>query len=582
MRAPLGIFATLLGIGIVAGACGPADDIGSGTDNATEIPFAEGSPEARAIRAVANDQQLTVEDYDSSEGVGLHKKAAENLVDYRDGDPNTPEDDNFFDSLAELWTVPYCKKSCLISLLDYAKENGLYGGNENISVIFSPQSGQDTHLQAIANTIDAEADETIDIAMYSYSHQEPVKGALIRALDRGVKIRFLANTDLANSSSKGGALEEIGIDVRRVTKIMHHKFAIIDGPRDANTLDRAADTFIISGSGNWSGSAATKYDENTLFFTGYAELALRLQRDFDYLWAGSKDVVHVDGFVWDQTTGNISDELIAQHEDPNTHAYLTSFNFAPTSSQGWSVLGTTVVTDELVKAIGAAQTSLHIASGHFVNEQIAAAVVAALENNPNLYVDIALDCQETSKGGNIATLKSQIEDLGGTIQYKCNTYRWHYKFAKQMHHKYMIIDGTDLYTGSLNFSDNAETNTFENMLLFKGEEHRALVDSYLANHEMVRSYGHENGGQELTWLMEEVETGTTVPLTWYNPISMDLDTFHDLKDAIRDRCPATKSWLNTPEAKTYNKWFNQQPQWFDECHTVGYPWPEVPEDMRVQ
>ena len=579
MRVPLGIIATALGFGLLAAACGDAD-VGSSEDDATSIPYAEGSPEARAIRVVANDQNLGVEEYDSSEVVGLHKKAAENLVAYRDGDPNTPEDDNFFDSLAELWTVSYCKSSCLHSLLDYAKATGAYSGNENISVIFSPQSGEETHLQGIADTIDEEADETIDIAMYSYSHQEPVKGALIRALDRGVKIRFLADTDLANSTSKAGALEQLGIDVRRVTKIMHHKFAIIDGPRDAQSLENASDTFIISGSANWSGSAATKYDENTLFFTGYPEVALRLQRDFDYLWAGSKDVVHVEGLQWDLTTGNITDELIAQHEDPNTHAYLTSFNFKPTSSQGWSVLGTTVVTDALVEVIGGAQSSPHIASGHFLNLPIAEAVVQALQTHPNLYVDIILDCQETSKSGTIATLKDTIEDLGGTIQYKCNTYRWHYKFAKQMHHKYLIIDGQDLYTGSLNFSLNAETNTFENMLLFKGEEHRSLVDSYLANHDMVRSYGHDSDA--FTALMEEIETGNAVPLTWYDPIAMDLDTFRDMKDAIRDRCPATKSWLDTPEAKTYNKWFNSQPHWFDECQTVGYAWPEVPEDMRVE
>ncbi|RLB60623.1 MAG: hypothetical protein DRI90_13305 [Deltaproteobacteria bacterium] len=579
MRAPLGIIATALGFGILAAACGDAG-VGSNEDDATSIPYAEGSPEAQAIRAVANDQELGVEQYDSSDVVGLHKKAAENLVAHRDGDPNTPDDDDFFDSLAELWTVPYCKTSCMHSLLDYAKQTGVYGGNENISVIFSPQSGQETHLQGIADAIDDEADETIDIAMYSYSHQEPVKGALIRALDRGVKIRFLANTDLANSTSKAGALEQLGIDVRRVTKIMHHKFAIIDGPRDAQTLDRAADTFIVSGSGNWSSSAATIYDENTLFFTGYPEMALRLQRDFDYLWAGSKDVVHVEGLEWDQTTGNITDELIAQHEDANTHAYLTSFNFAPTSSQGWSVLGTTVVTDALVEVIGGAQSSIHIASGHFLNEPIADAIGKALESNPNLYIDIVLDCQETSKSGTIATLKNKIEDLGGTIQYKCNTYRWHYKFAKQMHHKYMIIDGEDLYTGSMNFSLNAEINTFENMMLFKGEEHRALVDSYLVNHDMVRSYGYDSDA--LTALMEEIETGSTVPLTWYDPIAMDLDTFRDMKDAIRDRCPATKSWLDTPEAKTYNALFNSQPHWFDECHTEGYAWPEVPVDMRIE
>ena len=576
----LGIIIAALGLATLAGAC-VGEDIGSDVSESNEIPYAEGSAEARAILTVANDQTLGVAELDSSEQVGLHLRAAENIVSHRDGDPTTAEDDNPFDTLKELFSVSYCKKTCLNKLLAYAKKTGVFVDSGNISVLFSPQASENSHLARIAELIDSEADESIDIAMYSYSHQEPVKGALQRALDRGVKIRFLANSDLANSSSKGGGLEQMGIDVRRVTKIMHHKLAIIDGPRDNETLDRAGSAHIISGSGNWSSSAATLYDENTVFMTGYPELALRLQRDFDTLWAGSKDVVYNDTLAWDQTRGDITDALIAANDDPNTHALLTSYNFAPTSSQGWSVLGTTVVTDALVQAIHGAEHSVHIASGHFLNEPIAQALVDQLGAYPDLDVDIIVDCQETSKSGAIATLKNKIESLGGHIGYKCNTYRWHYKLAKQMHHKYMVIDERTLYTGSLNFSLNAEINTFENMLMFTGAEHSALVSSYLANHAAVRSYGQEEGGEALQELIDDIATGDSVPLNWYTAISMDLDTFRDLKDAIRERCPATKSWLQTGEAKTYNKYFNSSPQWFDKCHTEGYAWPKVPEDLRI-
>ena len=41
-------------------------------------------------------------------------------------------------------------------------------------------------------------------------------------------------------------------------------------------------------------------------------------------------------------------------------------------------------------------------------------------------------------------------------------------------------------------------------------------------------------------------------------------------------------WEDTPEAKTYNKYFNTQPQWFDACATSGYAWPKVPVDKRVE
>ena len=555
-------------------ACG---GVGSSEDEARELPYAEGSAEAVAILAVSNDTSLGLSAFDDD--MGLDARAAKNIIDHRDGaDATSTADDDRFDTLSELYAISYCKKTCLDRILDYAKNNGYYDGNENIGVVFSPQPSESTHLVKVADWIDT-AEVSIDIAMYSYSHGGDIRGALERAVARGVKVRFLADTDLANSASKGGGLEETGIDVRRVTKIMHHKFAIIDGVRDDASIDRARTARLISGSGNWSSSAGTIYDENTLFMKGYAELALRLQRDFDTIWAGSKDVVY-ENFTWDKTRANITDELIAQHDDPNTDALLTSFNFQSNGSGGWSVLDSTVVSDGLSEAILGASRSIKIASGHFVSEPIAEAVLAALQANPDLDVEIALDCQETSKSGAISGLKSDIESLGGVFTYKCNTYRWHYKYAKQMHHKYMILDEETLYTGSYNMSANAENNTFENMLMFRGAEHSELIQRYIDNHTMVKGYGNEDDMQPLTDLREEIESGDSVPLNWSTPISMSLDQFLDLKDLIREQCPATKSWESTGAAKTYKKFFNSQPQWFSYCSKTGYAWPSVPVSQR--
>jgi len=578
MRRGMMVFG-LLGAVLSAVAC--SDDVGSDAQNQAQIPFAEGSAEALAILAVANDQAIDFETYDDV--VALHKRAAENLIEHRDGDPETTEDDNLFDDLGELWGVSYCKTTCFNKLLSYAKDNGYFGGSagEDHSVVFSPQSNTNaTHLARVAEMVDG-AEHSIDIAMYSYSHQDPVRSALERAKARGVQIRFLANSDLANSSSKGGKLEnELGIDVRRVTKIMHHKFAIIDGPRDDQSLERATSARIASGSANWSGSAANRYDENTLFLEGYAELALRMQRDFDTLWAGSKDVVYDASLTYDETRANITDELIAQYEDPNVHAYFTSANFSVRSNRSWSYLGTTVVTDKLVEAILSADDTLEIASGHYVSIPIAQAVVDAMTAKPNLQVRIVLDCQEASKGGTVGDLKDDVEALGGDLSFKCNSYRWHYKFAEQMHHKYIIVDGDELYTGSLNFSDNSETNSFENMLYFTGPEHAQLIASYQANLAKIAAYGHQaNALQALT---EELETADVIPLVWQPAMTITQGEFQAIKDLIRDRCPATKSWENTPAANTYDDLFNNNPYWFDECDTTGYAWPDVPSYLRSE
>ena len=108
-----------------------ADDPGQGTEDFTQLPFAEGSQEAKAIVHVANDAGLTVDhfryaDVDGDLGVRLGKRAAENIVAYREGNPFDGEDTTATGPLGELFKVSYCKKVCLTKLLDYAIATGVY------------------------------------------------------------------------------------------------------------------------------------------------------------------------------------------------------------------------------------------------------------------------------------------------------------------------------------------------------------------------------------------------------------------------------------------------------------------------
>ena len=67
-----------------------------------------------------------------------------------------------------------------------------------------------------------------------------------------------------------GKLEQSGVNVRFINKIMHHKFMIVDGPRDEAA--RAKTAHLVTGSANWSSSAARTFDENTVFFQNQEEL----------------------------------------------------------------------------------------------------------------------------------------------------------------------------------------------------------------------------------------------------------------------------------------------------------------------
>jgi len=111
-------------------ACG-GSDLGQDSGNSTELPYAEGSQEAKAIVHVANDTSLDVErlrywEVGDELGVGLGKRAAQNIVAYRGDNPFDGEDTEAGGPLGELMTVSYCKTVCAGKLLDYAKATGVY------------------------------------------------------------------------------------------------------------------------------------------------------------------------------------------------------------------------------------------------------------------------------------------------------------------------------------------------------------------------------------------------------------------------------------------------------------------------
>jgi hypothetical protein len=79
----------------------------------------EGSPLARAVLAVANDRDLSVDEYVRK--VHITREAALAITNYRDGDELTdPSDDQRFDSLAELDALPFTNAAFWSAMIAYA------------------------------------------------------------------------------------------------------------------------------------------------------------------------------------------------------------------------------------------------------------------------------------------------------------------------------------------------------------------------------------------------------------------------------------------------------------------------------
>ncbi|MEM9068593.1 MAG: phospholipase D-like domain-containing protein [Myxococcota bacterium] len=532
-------------------------------------PDPEVSDREATILAVVNDRSVTFEVLDDD--VGLDRRAAGNIIEYRSGDDGLLDtaDDVTFRNVAELDAVSFVGNSALEAIFQWGLDNGFGAvGSDDASAIFSPQPFATSHAARAIELMDG-AEHSLDIAMYSWSLGS-VYDAVERAVDRGIAVRVIfetANADRrkdgdAFENSRSARLERMGINVRWVNKIMHHKFVIVDGPRD--DASRADTCTLASGSGNWSNGGATRYDENTLFLTGVSELCNAFQREFDHLWNHSRDFVYDETLPYELATNIIDPATIDQ--DPDVHVYMTSDNFnVSEGSDTFRINWGNTVSDALVDAIERAETSIHVASGHLRSRPVSEALLAKAAANPDMDIRVYLDGQEWISdwyhnrqlenldeclaNANTASQTRRCYDRGFmfgyelgqagiAVRYKYYSYRWHYTYAVQMHHKLMIIDGDELWTGSYNLSDNAEHNTFENMVMLRGARFSNVVAAYEENFESLWETNRANGA--LADLMTEVATEDVIPLV-FTPMALEWDEVDGLKDLIRDNCPDINS-----------------------------------------
>jgi phosphatidylserine/phosphatidylglycerophosphate/cardiolipin synthase-like enzyme len=524
------------------------------------------------VLLVANDPSIGF--YALDVDIGLDRRAAEGIVAFRSGVDGVfgSSDDQNFHALQELDAISYVGQAALDKMYHWGIVHG-YGQSPidvQADVIFSPRLYPLSHNVRVAQEVDS-AQESIDIAIYSFS-DNGIYDALERAVLRNVEVRAIFETANADrkkegadfENSRSSRLERMGINVRYVNKIMHHKFMIIDGPQ--KDLSTAQTALLITGSGNWSWGAATKYDENTLFLKGYAGLVLSMQREFDLMWAHSRDFVYDDTLPYEISSLEITDSHIESYGlgTDTVDAFFTSDNFTVTGDT-FRKTNLSVVTDALVGAIQNATESIWVASGHLRLRGVSEALMDKFAANPDLDIRIMLDGQEYISAGyhqhqlqqreeclDTATTESrirrcnekgflfgyQVSAAGIPVRFKYYAYRWHYSYAIQMHHKYMIIDGDELWTGSYNLSDNAEHNTFENIVVLKGSEFEELLASYKENFTAVWELNRED--DTYSSLFAQITESATIPLV-FSPMSLTWSEIQTLKATILENCPAVAS-----------------------------------------
>ena len=124
------------------------------------------------------------------------------------------------------------------------------------------------------------ADSTLDICVYNAS-DALIGSAINDAYNRGVQVRYIADDDVVNSMLN--SLDpNIPITYRTPTPaagIMHNKFLIID-------VNSVNNSWIMTGSTNWTNPSNLFNDYNNLIFVQDQALARAYTLEFEEMWSG--------------------------------------------------------------------------------------------------------------------------------------------------------------------------------------------------------------------------------------------------------------------------------------------------------
>ena len=147
--------------------------------------------------------------------------------------------------------------------------------------LFSPGSKTEDRL---ASLIDA-AKVSLDAVTFTFSSQALVD-AVLRAHQRGLKVRFMMDINMARDSGFARQLADAGVPFRwrgGLTEkgAMHSKYAVLDGQ------------ILATGSFNWTSNASVNSFEN-LLFTGEGGVIKAYQSDYDLLYSGASVVLPGD------------------------------------------------------------------------------------------------------------------------------------------------------------------------------------------------------------------------------------------------------------------------------------------------
>jgi phosphatidylserine/phosphatidylglycerophosphate/cardiolipin synthase-like enzyme len=289
-------------------------------------------------------------------------------------------------------------------------------------------------LAAVLADLDA-AHASVDLASFDFD-VPAMTDALLRADSRGVVVRLVVdseNLDTPEVSEQTGRLQRAGIAVHfdRREPFMHNKFVVVDG------------AVAWMGSWNVTDNDTFRNNNNMLRFAS-RQLAADYTNEFEQLFAGR--------FGTSKTSAT-----------PYPHVQLGTSRvevyFSPEDG----------VAKYVLQRLAAAKRSIHFMTFSYTSSAIADAMVAQAQTGLRVR-----GVFERQNAGGTGSAFSRLRQGDVDVLEDGNCYI--------LHHKVIVIDARTVITGSYNFTNSAERDNDENLMIV---DDPALARTYLDEFERV-------------------------------------------------------------------------------------------------
>ncbi len=259
---------------------------------------------------------------------------------------------------------------------------------------------------------------SLDIAVYSFTN-EAISEAIIRAYERGVKVRIIIDYSKFNPSKIEPAIlklinKKIPIKLLKGAGqygVMHNKIAIFDRK------------ILMTGSYNFTLAADNNNFENVVFITDENNLSSYIDY-FETMWRKAVDIYS-------------SSKLVYYNEDLSTSLF--------TMMEG--------IRKTVIKLIDGTQKKLDICVYAISDDQIYNSLKKA--NSRGVKIRIVTDRLQATQSNTVKKLWKEGFDIKISNGYNKGV----------MHNKYAIFDEQFIITGSFNWSNNAENYNWENAVV---------------------------------------------------------------------------------------------------------------------